>query len=623
MNRLFTAKNIVAVLLSAAVLFCYHAFFTHRARVQFDISVTKSTLLKVYWKKADGNFSESNRVQLKLHPDRSSYRFFLTNLAHVDQLRIDPIQYKGEAVFQKMVIRQPGYKNIIIASAADFATLAPNPQLQVTKIDENGIHLLSEGRDPFFLYSPEIKHPGIGSTSIGYQTGCSLLLILLCFLTVYSTFHLAERLRYLTLMLPVALILIVSMSALSNYNTHPDESMHWAAINYYQNHWMPPDYKDPAIRHTYSGYGASRLNMGEVYYDVAGKFKRMIDDFHLPDNIQTRLFNNLLFALIVLLAIRNFYARLAAIPLIISPQIWYLFSYANSDCFAIFIAYLLGVQLLDPESSLNLSLRKRFSTGILARMVFLGLLLGTMFLLKKNYYFYIAFFYLYLGLIILFRMEREERKRAVLRMVCMTLLGGLLFSLRVGMDYKVNGMDKTKKFREVREEYAEPMYKKASIGTTHQFRGIFMKAAGVPFTDLITKERWFEKSFRSSFGEYGYKDVTASEGYYNIVRYFALGGFIFLFGSIFIRGDNLTRVTGLLTLGLGATLTGIALYHSWLMDFQAQGRYLFPMAGMLGILIGSGYRYLNRRLLTLFVTLLFVLSTYSFLFIALAGIRKV
>ncbi len=39
--------------------------------------------------------------------------------------------------------------------------------------------------------------------------------------------------------------------------------------------------------------------------------------------------------------------------IVISPQVWYVFSYFNNDAFPLFIAMILAMQVVDPESSLN------------------------------------------------------------------------------------------------------------------------------------------------------------------------------------------------------------------------------------------------------------------------------
>ena len=69
-------------------------------------------------------------------------------------------------------------------------------------------------------------------------------------------------------------------------------------------------------------------------------------------------------------------------------------------------------------------------------------------------------------------------------------------------------------------------------------------------------------------------------------------------------------------------LIGVSLYHSWTMDFQAQGRYLFPILCMFGVLLGRCRQLFDTRLFILSVSQLYVLGLYSFIFIALINIPR-
>ena len=79
------------------------------------------------------------------------------------------------------------------------------------------------------------------------------------------------------------------------------------------------------------------------------------------------------------------------LALVLSPQIWYIFSYFNGDGFAFFIALLLALQLIYPDSLTcrylnSKTLWDKWSGGVL-----FGILIGTLLLSKMNYYLYVAF----------------------------------------------------------------------------------------------------------------------------------------------------------------------------------------------------------------------------------------
>ena len=150
-----------------------------------------------------------------------------------------------------------------------------------------------------------------------------------------------------------------------------------------------------------------------------------------------------------------------------------------------------------------------------------------------------------------------------------------------------------------------------------------MKERGVTLGKIITVHRWFEKSFRSAFGAYGHMTVLATHVYYDLVRWLALALVIFVAGSVLIGGDWSERLIMVGAFCCAAALVAASLHHSWTADFQAQGRYLFPVALVVGIGAANAERCLNRRMLCLLLTLMFAVSCYSFIGVALAHISRI
>jgi hypothetical protein len=152
---------------------------------------------------------------------------------------------------------------------------------------------------------------------------------------------------------------------------------------------------------------------------------------------------------------------------------------------------------------------------------------------------------------------------------------------------------------------------------------LYRKARGTTLEQIIKIERWFERSFQTSFGVYGYFTISGTQGYYNLVRWSGTALLVFVFGSIFLRGGLIGSGLAVAALGLAAGLIGVSLYHSWAVDFQAQGRYLFPILPMLGILYGWNHAAVNRRFLIVFLVPMVVLGIYSFIFEGLMRIPKI
>jgi hypothetical protein len=201
----------------------------------------------------------------------------------------------------------------------------------------------------------------------------------------------------LSVMLLVASVLVLVMSVSSAFNTqpekwfsHPDEYLHRAAARYYVDHWLPPKVGHPATLDSYSReYGLSYLNEPDIVYFLTGKFAVLLSPV-LEADPAFRLFNVLLFFALAVYCSRRREAALIFLPLVLSPQLWYMFSYFNGDAFPLFISILLAFQLAVPSSAFGKSLDGGEARKTLWGVVLLGALIGVLFLSKRNYYFFLA-----------------------------------------------------------------------------------------------------------------------------------------------------------------------------------------------------------------------------------------
>ncbi len=614
LKRIFT---FFTCLLACAL---YFHFFINAASVEIELTVAQKTDFKIYWAAADKPYSEKNMAAVIATPERKHYNLFLTDISKVARLRIDTHSYAGEATLKGLVIRQEGWAPITLTTAEQFDKLVPLQEIVESRVDNDGLWVLSSGKDGNFelLLAPE---------KLGLDLGWLLLRLAAIAGIVFCVLHcaspLAVNLRFVPVLLFGIWLLIITMAGISKDNSHPDEYVHMSAIKYYQDHWLPPVLDDPSIRNTFSAYGVSRLNNGEIYYLFAGKFHKFLQTFSIPEYFSLRLFNVGLFGLIVLYTIRNRYARMVALPFLVSSQIWYLYSYCASDAFALFFAFLAAVELIDPSSLLHRYLKGDGWLAKLLGLVVLGFLLGIVFLLKKNYLPFVVFFYLVLAVKIFFTEEFFwEKKAAILRLILITFVGLSVFGLRVGADYLVNGFDREEKIVRLQEEMAHAWYKPGTeLHKKHV--SLYRKARGATLEKIVQVERWFEKTFRSSFGVFGYFTISGSQVYYDLVRWSGVVLLTIFFAAIFRGGGLVGSGLAIAALGISCGLIGVALYHSWTLDFQPQGRYLIPIIPIFGILYGWNCGAIPRRLLFLGLTPMFLLATYSFIFEALLRIPRV
>lgn len=608
--------SVLACLIACAL---YYHFFVATASVGVELMVTQKTDFKIYWAGSDQLYSEKNMAEVKVTPEQKHYTFYLTDIGKVARLRIDTHNYKGEAVVKKIDIRQEGWAPITVSTAEQFGKMVPLQQVAESRVDNDGLWVMSSGIDSNFelVISPERK-----GLDAGWLLFRLAMIAAIIFVVLYATAPLMVNLRFVPVLLFGVWLLVITMAAISKENCHPDEYVHMSATAFYQDHWLPPVIDDPAIRNTFSAYGLSRLNNGEIYYLIAGKVYSFAQIFNIPDYLGLRLLNICLFGLIVLYTIRNRYARMVALPFLISSQIWYLFSYSASDAFALFFSFLAACELINPKSLLHRYLKGGgWGTNLLGPSL-LGILLGMIFLLKINYLPFVVFFYLVLAVKLFLTEEFYwEKKAAIGRVVLITFVGLAIFGLRVGADYYVNGFDREKKIVHLQEEMAHAWYK-PSTPLEKKHASLYRKARGVTLEQIVLMDRWLEKAFRSSFGVFGYSTISGLPIFYDLVRWSGLLLMAILLASIFRSGGLIGSGMAIAALGISVGLIGVALLRSWVIDFQPQGRYLFPIIPVFGILYGWNYAAINRRLLLFALIPMFLLAAYSFIFEALMRIPR-
>ena len=617
-SRWWYAAFVVLVCFLACSLYYY--FFVNKIYVEIELSVAQRCDFKIYWAKGDQLYAEENMSVVIANPERKKYTMFLPNIAKLSRLRIDTHNYQGEATLHKLVMRQEGWAPVNFTSPEQFKVLTPLFQVEEWDAGNDGLWVKSSGNDPTFelLLSPQSEALDILWLAVRFIGIAALVVVVM-----YGAGPLARNLRFVPVLLFGIWLLVIVMAGISKENGHPDEYVHLSATTYYEDHWLPPVIEDPAIRDTYSVYGVSRLNNGEVYYLFSGKFTKFAKAFKIPDYFAKRTFNIFLFGLILLYTIRNRYARMAALPFLVSAQIWYLFSYCCSDAFALFFAFLAACQVIDPESLLHRYLKGESWRTKVAGAVVLGVMLGIIFLLKKNYYPFIAFFYLCVLVKILFTNQFYwEKKEAFFRLVLVMLIALGIFGARLGADYGINGLDLNDKIFAMQKELAIPWFN-PDTDLSQKHPSIHRKLRGVTVQEIIHNDRWFERVFRTSFGVYGYFTISGTDGYYNLVRWSGVALLAFLFGSFLLRGGLVGGGLATAALGLAVALIGVALHHAWTVDFQAQGRYLFPVLPMMGIVYGINHEVVNRRLLILFLLPMVSLGLYSFIFEGLMRISRI
>jgi len=442
-----------------------------------------------------------------------------------------------------------------------------------------------------------------------------------------------------------ALLLSIVMTLTSNYDKHPDEKHHFLAAVYYKQAFLPPVIGDPAVRDTYSFYGVSYLNYHWTEYFLAGKTAYILSFFTSNEVVQVRFFNVFLFLSLIgffLYKSRDKAENLIFVCfLLISPQIWYLFSYINNDAFALFISILTIYQIGYEESFFNKFLEKPAVPENIAGGIFFGILTGLLLIVKTNYLPFIIFVFLWLFYTRpFFSFSRPFFNYQKLKKYAVVIfMAASVVSLRVAMDFYVNGETnfvglaylnyfngnfekKKNKLLRYQEEVAEYPYKPSTLENDlpNSDPPMKLKAKGYPFSDIFTRWKWHEVSFRSSFGTYGYMNINASNRFHFLFIILLVAFLSLLIYPILKNGQADSRIEFLIFIGSASLTIFASAYLSWIYAIQGQGRYFFPIIGMLALFVYKNRKNVYGNLINILIAAMFFLSAYSFVF---AGLRRI
>ncbi len=416
---------------------------------------------------------------------------------------------------------------------------------------------------------------------------------------------------------------VTMMAARTSPTANPDEKLHFVTAQFFRSHWLTPPATDPeVVRYLDPRYGTSYLlaSPPQILYPLAAKAALLAGGEHSFLR-GLRLFNlGLLFVLIgacSALAPRN---RWPAFFLLLTPQLWYSFSFFNGDAFAFFLAFSGALAIGSPHSRFRAYLENTSPDARAHAAIPVALCLGLLVLAKHNYFVFIvgaAVFALVLAWRAGDTAGRSVRLRRWLLVVALAGLIPLPFIVRDGM---VNGFDKAATKAQLREAHALPEYKPSLIHEPGSNPGLALHAKGVGIHELLGRMNWPRRFFRSFTGVYGPMTIIAPPAYYIIqgILYAALAAAASVF---LLRGRARSeKLLALLAIVFISWMLLDAVLFSWLYDFQAQGRYLFPAIPMLLMLLLTlnGTRPIPMPLSLL--AGLFAMGTWSFAFVGMRNL---
>ena len=681
------AIAVLATWLVGALLYAFSG--GSRTEVSFALASDRTGVVQVFFDMGQG-YTEDHSDKQPLKAGVNTYRFKIPD-GTTRSIRIDPATTTGVTGISALTILRDG-RPVQTIPTTNF-------------VGANQIELLGSEREmmtiriPDDAYDPQIgvKDSGIAPVQSESDPGAYLFVFIIISLCVFYAGRQvgtampsgeAPAFRWGGPMAVFALGLMAAMAfvSASDKSVHPDEFSHVTAARYYAHNWLPPRIGDPESLPSYSAYGASYLNEFDVVYLLAAKFTSVIAPlFAVNDVILYRLFNLLLFLPVIGILFSNSRRAWIAFPLLLTPQVWYIYSYFNADAFAMTIALLFAWQVAKVMESSETY--PSDSKSELRFVLTISLLIALTLLSKLNF---VPLIYLYVSALVLCARSVDwriilasgigsialvwiyftagsspapgqidlpfigasilllsslfiaailawrayQRGDASRRFISLTIvaivLGAGLAAIRPAIDSYIDGSWTARKqnLSSLTEQLAGSAYKPSTTSKPDwQSPTLYLRKQGVPLGEVIFSKNWATLSVASSFGLYGYMNIIAPNLFYSVLR--ACFGLIFLIAAIKMFTNERLKPVAIASTIAAVIIVLDSLLTSWIRDFQAQGRYLFPLLCILGFMLYTLARFADPHKLRLSnsvingaALLAYAFSAASFLFVALRMIEK-
>lgn len=632
----------------------------------------KQDVAQLFYDRGGGGYSESESISRSVGPGENQLTFVLP-AEPIFQLRFDPVNSASRATITHIEMRHS------LNSPWQQLSLSEWLPIATTAITRNPLTLsLVQGAttDPQLQFIP--KKPL--SEIIGWEDRLQRLLLaglLAVGVTMLLRGMFKGSIRISRAAIPMAmaavggLILAMAVTSTTKSSVHPDEYSHLGAYQYYENHWLPPPVDNPATIPSTSIWGYSYLSELDVVYDVAAHLTAPLVYWMQDELRAARMFQVGLWAILCGLALccRRWAMTLSVV--LLSPQIWYVFSYFNADAFPLFLSLIAAGLIADETNGLHRFLRNGAwrVPAVWLTAICMGLLLVS----KRNFLPVVPAFLLWLAVVHLqlrarfvaailggflllgsavfiaevpqlaywhtplllggflmaavasgfagWHFWKDARTRVVLlRLVALALLCVAVALPRIAWDTHVNGWPSQKSdlVQAVKEARAGHDFKPSVAAQGQGNETIGLAAHGVPLGHLVfAPYRWLQRSIVSAFGVYGYMNIFAPAWIYVVLV--VLTGLIVLLAISGLRKSQPENWRGLTSVFVGCAMlifTG-SMMLSWIDALQPQGRYLLPIVALLALLIAKVADPVRKRAFVLFFGAAFLLSAASYAFVAL------
>jgi hypothetical protein len=566
---------------------------------------------QIFWRVGNQEFDQKQSVSIRTKSE--TYQTIRVNLPQnihaIQSLKINTGSVQTSWEIDYMLIKKRGFKPVTLA----LENLKPSKDIPSFNL-QHILRFLSRGNDP----SLTIDLPVISWHIDWLLMITYIFLSLLVGSVVYYSSHfiIFRKCTLMTLFLVISLSLVTGLSFVmvmkAGFSASPDERDHFMAAEYYKSHSLTPQKYSGEGVYTYnSTWNYSRVYEPCIEYYLAGKFSNLFDNF-LVSFRSVRLSGVLLLVFFIIIALRFPDKNSFLMPLLITPQIWYIFSYVNDDYFPLFISILLLILTEEWKSDL---LKGIFNTKTCLGLIILGGILGILIMEKRNYLIFVLFYLFYIfSLPILFSGDYKYDIKAffwALKKYIKIPVLIILVALAIVVAKKFTLSETKGNVSKEVAAYYEQSHLKSESFRANDFSG---KHKFVSYYKMI--KPWFKKSYKSFNGVYGYMKYYGSWWYYQLISFLQIILFLTLLLTLYFRKNpELYWWFFVFLVMLLITLFASSYLWSYQNSYQPQGRYLFPILPVLGLLFYKIDIVYFKKYIFPIVIVMFFVSLYSFVFV--------
>jgi len=401
-----------------------------------------------------------------------------------------------------------------------------------------------------------------------------------------------------------ATLLSLTLALRTRPFVNPDERLHVEAFRYFAGHLWPPDLNSGEL--LYDSFGASKVYAREIVYAILGPPGRLLEAAIGAGNpaLAFRLLNVALLPVTLgaLLAVTSRIVPAAAIAVVFAalPQLLYVFSYANSDAWALMLSVLLFAKALQ--------LAEKQAPWPLGDTAMLGALSGLLIASKDNFLFALVLPGVLLGP----RIVAAAGRRGLLLLLFLIAL----FPAPYKVIFPATQPDFAGATWRMSEERAAPGFKPsdpylASLPPGHDTAW-----------DVLFQHKFAVRTAQSAWGVYGHMNVFHAQGVYVFVAGLVLLNVALTLRTALQKWRQLAlELRRLLLVAPCVIAANFLLSLRWSAEifYQPQGRYLFSsLLPAALLLVGTlNHEKALKRVRLASAALALMLCAWSLLFLAL------